>query len=63
MESPDLMRVSICYTLIRMSKIMINVRITPEEHEILKRAAARAGRTKTDILRELKLAPKLPKMW
>jgi uncharacterized protein (DUF1778 family) len=32
---------------------MINVRITPEEHEILKRAAARAGRTKTDILREL----------
>src|SRR5262245_42018033 len=24
---------------------MINVRITPEEHEILKRAAAKAGRT------------------
>jgi len=39
--------------MICMTKIMINVRITPEEHEILKRAAAKAGRTKTDIIREL----------
>jgi predicted DNA-binding protein len=36
-----------------MAKILINIRITPEEHEILKKTAAKAGRTKTDILREL----------
>ena len=36
-----------------MAKILINVRITPEEHEILRKAAAKAGRTKTDMLREL----------
>ena len=44
---------AICYTMICMVKIMINVRITPEEHEILKKAAAKAGRTKTEIIREL----------
>jgi uncharacterized protein (DUF1778 family) len=34
-------------------KILINVRVTHEENEILKRAAAKSGRTKTEILREL----------
>jgi hypothetical protein len=34
-------------------KILINVRITLEKHEILKRAAAKSGRTKTETLREL----------
>jgi uncharacterized protein (DUF1778 family) len=35
-----------------MAKIMITLRITPEEHAILKKAAAKAGRTKTDMVRE-----------
>jgi hypothetical protein len=40
-------------TAVRMNKTILNVRITPEEQEILKRAAAKAGRTKTEIIREL----------
>jgi hypothetical protein len=36
-----------------MTKILINVRVTPEEFETLTAAAVKAGRTKTDIIREM----------
>jgi hypothetical protein len=44
-----------------MTKILINVRVTPEEFETLTAAAVKAGRTKTDIIREMirSLKPKV----